>query len=96
MMNRHKQTVSVVFILCRFTVFLKDPIFILFRDHNSFRCAVKPIPVHRYSVCYLSIFWSLGLFGSDIQKQNTAEASGRGCFPVSLMDRLNQTESAVF
>ena len=57
--------------------------------------AVKRIPVHRYSVVICPFSGPLGLFGSEIRKQNTTEASGRECFPVSLMNRLNQTESAV-
>ena len=54
--------------------------------------AVKRIPVHRYSVVICPFSGPLGLFGSDIRKQNTTEASGRvgrwgggGSFPVSLM-----------
>ena len=31
-MNRRNQTESVVFLLCRFTVFPKDPLFRVFKD----------------------------------------------------------------
>ena len=57
----------------------------LFRCHNSCRCfcveLVKLLPVHRYSVDFFFIFWSL--LGSD-RKQNTAKAGARGVRIVAL------------
>ena len=57
------------------------------------------MPVHRYSVVICPFSGPLGVFGSDIRKQDTAEASGTWGgvgVPVSLMNRFNQIESAVF
>ena len=57
LMNRLNQTKSAVFKLWMLNP--KDPLFRLFRDHNSCHC-VKHHPINRYSVITFYIFWSFG------------------------------------
>ena len=61
-MNRINKNESVVFLYCRFSLFLKDPFSRLFSGRNSCRCfwleLVKLLPVHRSNV---DIFYILVL-----------------------------------
>ena len=55
----------------------------------------------RYSFVVFTFSGPLRLLSSDIRKQITALAGNRGregmlCFPSPLMNKLNQTETAVF
>ena len=50
-------------------------LYFIFRDHNSCCCAVKCLPTDGYSVVIFTFSRPLELLGSDIRKQNTAEAS---------------------
>ena len=74
-MKRLNKTKSAVFYNCRFSLFLNNPFFQIFRGRNSCPCfcveLLKPPPMHQYRVDIFSYSGPAGILGSD-GKQNTA------------------------
>ena len=74
-MNRLNKTESAVFLICRFSLFLKDPFSqIIKRSQQLTLCRMellKLLPLHRYRVDIFSYSGPTVKFRSD-ENQNTA------------------------
>ena len=75
-MNRLNKTESVVFIYCRFSLFLKDQFFqIIYRDFNNFHCAMR---LSQFSLNITVLFMFLHIMVLRQIKQTTTNVSARG------------------